>query len=138
MAKLLAFPEYLQFNTAANDKVQVWGYEPLVYYLADRRPASRFYATYPLVIRTPGAELTPLQLRWREEFMRDLEHVYPAYIAVVRDDDWWWSPARMTSEQLLNDFPEWKMFIENHYVPEYEIGRFLIFRYQNRLPGSAP
>jgi hypothetical protein len=129
--------EYLQSNTAANDKIQIWGYEPLVYYLADRRPVSRFYATYPLVIRTPGADLTPMQLRWRKEFMRDLKNDPPAYIAVVRDDNWWWSPELMTSQQLLGDFPDWGSFIQNHYVPEHDIGRFMIFRHASKLPGSG-
>ncbi len=129
---------YLQSNTTVKDRIQVWGYEPLVYYLSERRPASRFYATYPLVIRRPGTDLTPMQLRWREEFMRDLKKNTPAYIAVVRDDDWWWSPERMTSQQLLNDFPDWKSFIHDHYVLEHEIGRIMIFRHEKRSPGSAP
>lgn len=130
--------EYLESNTKANDKVQIWGYEPLVYYLAGRWPASRFYATYPLVIRTPGENLTAMQLRWRDEFMGDVMRNKPAYIAVLREDNWWWSPGRMTSQQLLNDFPEWKLFIENLYVPEREIGRFTIYRHEDRVPGSTP
>jgi hypothetical protein len=53
----------------------------------------------------------------------------PKYVAVVRDDNWWQSPGAQTSEQLLDDFPEWKAFIEDHYKLEHVIGRFLIYRH---------
>ena len=120
--------EYLRNHTTSTDTIQVWGHESLVYYLADRDAASRFQTSNPLVTRAPGEDITLMQKRWREEFIRDVTELRPSYIAVVRDDDWWWAPEQQTSEQLLDDFLAWKEFIANEYSLETMIGRFLVFR----------
>ena len=38
---------YLRERTRPDERIQVWGYESLVYYLADRLAASRFQMTHP-------------------------------------------------------------------------------------------
>jgi hypothetical protein len=119
---------FLREHTSPNQPVQVWGYESLVYYLADRSAASRFQMTHPLVMRVPGDDITPMQRRWREEFVADIERRRPPFVAVVREDNWWWAPEERTSEQLLDDFPEWKNVIARDYSLETTIGRFLIYR----------
>jgi len=126
---------YLRERTRPDQPIQVWGYESLVYYLADRLASSRFQTTHPLVMRVPGGGLTPMQRRWRAEFMNDVATRPPVYVAVVRQDNWWWAPEERTSEELLNDFPEWKSVIERDYALERTIGRFLVYR---RLPGGGP
>jgi hypothetical protein len=120
--------QYLKAHTQPEDRIQVWGYESLVYYLADRDAASRFQISHPLVLRIPGQGLGAMQLRWRQEFLQDMAQRQPVYIAVVREDRWWWAPEERTSEELLDDFPGWKEFIHNGYVLEHTIGRFLIYR----------
>jgi len=130
--------EYLRAHTTPAEPIQVWGYESLVYYLADRDAASRFQMTHPLVMRVPGQGITPMQQRWREEFMNDMELRQPKYIAVVRNDNWWWAPEEKTSEQLLEDFPEWKAFIRNRYAVEHTIGRFLIYRHSADTVSPRP
>jgi hypothetical protein len=119
---------YLREHTSPDQSVQVWGYESLVYYLADRPAASRFQMTHPLVMRVPGQDITPMQRRWRAEFVADIERRQPPYVAVVREDNWWWAPEEKTSEALLDDFPEWKAVISRDYALETTIGRFLIYR----------
>lgn len=119
---------YLRDRTRPDEPIQIWGYESLVYYLADRPAASRFQMTHPLVMRVPGSDITPMQQRWRQEFLVDLAVRRPAYVAVVRGDDWWWAPDERTSEQLLDDFPAWKALIHRDYVLEAAIGRFLVYR----------
>jgi hypothetical protein len=119
---------YLRQRTRPEDPIQIWGYESLVYYLAERDAASRFQMSHPLVMRIPGQPLTPMQQRWRAEFLSDMTRRPPAYIAVVRGDRWWWAPEERTSEELLNDFPEWKALIEQHYALDHTIGRYLVFR----------
>ena len=121
--------EYMRTRTEPQDYIQVWGNESLVYYLANRTATSRFQMTMPLVERVPGHPLTPMQQRWRIEFANDMTMRRPKYVAVVRDDNWWQSPGAQTSEQLLDDFPEWRRFIETHYTLERTIGRFLIYRH---------
>ena len=125
---------YLRERTSPDQPVQVWGYESLVYYLADRRAASRFQMTHPLVMRVPGEDITPMQQRWRAEFVADINERRPPYVAVVTQDNWWWSPEEKTSEELLDDFPEWKSVIARDYSLETTIGRFLIYR---RVASSA-
>ena len=127
---------YLRARTRPDERIQVWGYESLVYYLADRRAASRFQMTHPLVMRVPGEELTPMQLRWRAEFLEDVSLRPATYIVVVRQDNWWWAPEEQTSEQLLDDFPEWQRIIERDYEREHIIGRFLIYRRTTSLGTS--
>jgi hypothetical protein len=120
--------EYLRTHTEPGDRIQVWGYESLVYYLAQREAASRFQTSHGLVMRVPEQDLTPMQRRWREEHMHAVQQQPPRYVAVVRDDNWWWAPGERTSEQLLSDFPEWQHFIDEHYELETTIGRFLVYR----------
>ena len=118
---------YLRERTDPGDAIQVWGHESLVYYLAERDAASRFQTSNPLVMRVPGQPITPMQRRWREEFLRDVAARRPRYIAVVTGDAWWWAPGERTSEQLLDDFPEWDSFIRDGYVPDGRVGRFLVY-----------
>lgn len=120
--------DYLKSRTEPSEPIQVWGYETLVYYLAERRAASRFQMTTPLVMRTAGQSLSPLQQKWRQEFMNDMMQQRPRYVAVVRNDNWWWAPNNKSSEELLNDFPEWKGFIDSHYRLEHTIGKFLLYQ----------
>jgi hypothetical protein len=68
--------------------------------------------------------------------MRDMIQHQPRYVAVVRSDNWWWAPEERTSEELLDDFYEWKAFIQNNYVLEHTIGRFLIYR-RSSIPRSS-
>ncbi len=68
---------YLQERTRPDETIQVWGFEAIVYYLADRSAASRFQTTDPLVMRVPGEDLTPMQQRWRAEFVSDIEQRKP-------------------------------------------------------------
>jgi hypothetical protein len=119
---------YLRSRTRPDERIQVWGYESLVYYLAERNASSRFQMTHPLVMRVPGGDLTPMQKNWRAEFVADLTARPPAYVAVVSEDRWWWAPEERSSQELLADFPEWRAIIDTHYELEQQIGRFLIYR----------
>jgi hypothetical protein len=72
-----------------------------------------------------------MQARWRAEFLRDLEARPPRYVVVTRNDHWWWAPGERSSEQLLDDFPEWKAWIRARTRLEREIGRFLVYRLES-------
>ncbi|MGH8547721.1 MAG: ArnT family glycosyltransferase [Methylococcales bacterium] len=120
---------YLREHTQPNERIQVWGHESLVYYLAERASVSRFQTSNPLVVHAPGHALSKLQQRWRAEFMRNMREAPPVYIAIVHDDHWWWSPGEQSSWQVLDEFPEWKQFILGNYSSETRIGRFEVFRH---------
>jgi len=122
---------YLRENTTPEERIQVWGHESLVYYLAERYAASRFQTSNELVVRVSGQPITEMQQRWRAEFVEDMRRNVPVFIAVVRDDRWWWSPGQQSSEELLDDFPEWKAVIEEGYEPDRTIGRFQVYRHKD-------
>ncbi len=128
---------YLRAHTRPGEPVHVWGYESLVYFLADRPASTRFQMTHPLVMRVPGGALSPMQERWRAEMVADVSARPPAYIAVVRDDHWWWSPEEQSSEELLRDFPAFKALIDSRYAHERTIGRYLIYRRVAAASASA-
>jgi len=119
---------YLRARTRPNDPIQVWGYESLLYYLAERYASGRFQMTHPLVMRPPGGSLSPMQQQWRAEFIEQIKTRPPLYVAVVRNDNWWWAPGERTSEELLDDFPEWKRVIALEYQLDTTIGRFLVYK----------
>lgn len=119
---------YMRGRTRPDETILIWGYESLTYYFAQRKAASRFQTTHPLIMRPPGGDLTPMQLGWRRIFLDEVERSAPAYVAVLTDDRWWWAPGERTSQELLEDFPEWKRIIEERYRLETEIGRFRIHR----------
>ncbi len=127
--------EYLRANTTSEDRIQVWGHESLVYYLADRLAAGRFQSTNGLVMRVPGAPITPMQERWREEFMAAMRSMRPRFIVVTRGDRWWWAPAERTSEELIDDFPAFRDLIAQRYERDREIGKYLVYR---RIEGGGP
>jgi len=119
---------WLREHTRPDERIQVWGHESLVYYLADRDAASRFQTSNPMVVHQPGKPVSAMQQGWREEFMHSMLSSPPVYIAVVQKDNWWWAPGQQTSWQLLDEFPEFKAFLFDRYAEVHRIGRFVIFR----------
>lgn len=119
---------YLAAHTRPGDRIQVWGHESLVYYLAQRSAASRFQTSNPLVMRPPEGAITPMQERWRAEFLDAVDRQRPPYVVVVTGDHWWWAPGRQTSEELLDEFPAWRDRIRRDYALEHRAGRLEIYR----------
>jgi len=70
---------YLAAHTAADRKVFVWGFEPVIYDMADRTPATRYL--YDVPQRVAWAKD-----KEREVLMRDLEAGRPAAIVVEHRD----------------------------------------------------
>jgi hypothetical protein len=117
----LEMADYLRKHTGPEETVFIWGYETLVYFLADRQPASRFVSHQPLASRwqMPG---------WREELLANLVARPPARILVLRNDA---MPAvtgsTLDSAGLLREFPELDQFISRNYGLETEIEDFLVY-----------
>ena len=75
----VAVARYVAKHSTADEKLFIWGFEPSVYFLADRQPATRFIYNFPLY----GAFAAP---GLRETFYQQLEHVMPRYILIVKRD----------------------------------------------------
>ncbi len=107
--------------TGTSDHIFVWGFEPLIYFLADRAPASRFIYTVPLV-----TEWSPPQ--WREELIRDISVRRPAYIVVAHRDVLPWMTGRLDdSAAQLAGYDELRTRIETSYTHERRIEDFDIW-----------
>jgi 4-amino-4-deoxy-L-arabinose transferase-like glycosyltransferase len=90
--------------------VYIWGFEPVIYDLAERRCASRFIYNAP--------QRTPWAMAWaRDELLRDLRARPPAAIVVAHDD-----PLPMVTGDLNDsaavlehDFPELAQLLDEGY-----------------------
>jgi hypothetical protein len=71
--------DYLRTHVPAGRTVFVWGFEPVIYDLADRDPASRFIYDVPQRVTWVGAEM-------RARMMADLATTHPAAIIVEHGD----------------------------------------------------
>lgn len=113
---------YVQDRTSADETIFIWGFEPLVYFLADRPPASRFIYTVPLV-----TEWSPTA--WREELVRDLTDHPPTYILILHRDALPWMTGRRddSAAQLLS-YPALTDVLEERYQKESTIEDFTIWR----------
>ena len=117
---------YLRSHTEPADTVFVWGFEPLIYFLADRAPASRFLYTVPLVTAWSPAE-------WRAEFVRDLEEKGPPFIVVAHNDVLpWMTGRRDDSAAQVHSFGEFRSLLEGRYRKVQRIEDFDIYEQRDR------
>jgi len=118
----LQVAQFLREHMASGTPVFIWGFEPIVYFLADRPPASRFISQQPLV--TPWSPP-----RWRDELMRDLARRKPEYILVLHNDVMPWVTMRpYDSAGELVYFPGLADVLEREYRPDVTIEDIGIYR----------
>jgi 4-amino-4-deoxy-L-arabinose transferase-like glycosyltransferase len=117
---------FVRDRTAPDDTIFIWGFEPLIYCYADRRPASRFIYTVPLV-----TDWSPP--KWRQELMRDLERNPPRSIIVVHRDVLPWMTNRYDdSAAQLAGFPTLEQLLATDYQEVGRIEDFAIFSPRER------
>ncbi len=117
---------YLKQHTSRDETVFIWGFQPLVYFLAERRAPSRFFFNAPLV-----AAFNERKEEWQKEFMNDMESGPPEYILVAEHDPLQNSlmcGRDMDSMSLLKEFPGFLSFIKKRYILEVKIDNIYIFR----------
>ena len=125
----LGVTRYLRENSTPHDKVFIWGTQPVIYFLSDRRAPTRFISNLGLI--SPWGPRA-----WQEELIRDLKKSPPLFLVVVRKDA---IPSvsytSRDSEKFLEVFPELAAFIAGSYRPVKTIENFVIHRRQS---GSSP
>jgi hypothetical protein len=100
----------------------IWGFEPIIYRFAERRPASRFIYDVPQRV-TWGREKPRLEL------MQDLERERPAVIVVQRNDFFKFVTGENTdSRGALASFSKLQQFIDDHYELATSIEDFEIYQ----------
>jgi hypothetical protein len=101
--------EWLRENTPEDSTLFVWGFEPAIYALSRRRPASRY------------VDDVPQRAAWAKEKSRriligELTASPPAVIVVVHEDRLpWVTGNRQDSFESLRDFPELLAMLQRQY-----------------------
>jgi len=105
------FPEsievaaYLREHTAPSERIAVIGSEPQLYFYADRRAATGYLYTYPLM------EPQPFARQMQREMIGEIEGAQPAYVVLVAITSSWL--ARPDSDLLISDWT--RRFLREHY-----------------------
>jgi hypothetical protein len=112
---------FLRARVPADRKVFVWGFEPVIYDLADREPATRYLYDVPQRVAWAKA-------RERGILMRDLEEGRPAAIVVERHDVFpMVTGDAIDSADTLKDFWALREMLRTRYVLATTIEDFDIY-----------
>jgi hypothetical protein len=115
-----AVAAWLAENTAAGSRLFIWGFEPVIYTLSGRLPASRYVHDVPQ--RAAWAKAAS-----RRILIAELSAAPPAAIVVVRGDRLpWVTGDERDSFETLRDFPELSELLERRYRREKRIGDLTI------------
>ncbi len=118
----LALADYLMACTDARQSVFIWGFEPLVYFVARRPLVSRFAYNYPMIFRWRPE-------RFRAELMASLRASPPESFVVQHKDR---LPHvtlhRNDSHEKFLTFANLRSWVEEHYRLETRVGRFDVYR----------
>jgi len=118
-AEQLRVTDYLREHSTPRDQVYVWGFAPLISFLAQRQNPSRFVYNEPL-IATWGPE------SWRVELVRDLSSKHPRFIVVERGDySFEMTGTMMDSEQCLRAFIPLANLMKDRY---HSVANYTDFR----------
>ncbi|MCX8038308.1 MAG: hypothetical protein N3D11_14865 [Candidatus Sumerlaeia bacterium] len=97
---------YLEANTTPDQTIFVWGFRPILAWLAHRRMPTRFCFRYPLTRANNP--------RWWNEFLGDLDRSPPEFFVVVLDDRGRYHPE--TSKDALEHNGALSRFLRERYV----------------------
>jgi hypothetical protein len=123
---------YLRAHTDVSDTVFIWGFEPTVYFLAERSPASRFLYSFPLYGEF-GWE------HFRDQLITDLGRNRPLYIVVVENDAIpWVTGTEDDSMTALQGFPELRDLIAHRYQFEVSLEHFHMYRRLSQTASARP
>ena len=117
----------VQSRVPANGRVLVWGFEPVIYWLAERQPATRFLYDVPQRAEWQRAHA-------RERLLSDLRHTPPAMIVVQHGDRFRWVTGdELDSAQALTEFPELRHLIDTSYQAAGSVEDFDLYE---KRPGG--
>jgi hypothetical protein len=121
-----AVADFIRRNTSPDERILVWGFEPLIYFMADRPPATRFIYTVPLVTAWSPPE-------WRQEVLSDIARKQPAFVVVAHNDYLPWMTGRSDdSAGQLAGFTELYEVLSDQYEPTERLGDFAILERRDR------
>lgn len=118
-------------RTAPEESVYVWGFEPVIYWLSDRKPSSRFIYNVPQRTRWE-------RTRARSELLQDLATNPPAVIVVQRNDYFSFvTGSNLDSKGELNEFPELLRVIDRDFTYSTSVGQFEIYERRSKETAAS-
>lgn len=109
-------------NTKPNDAILIWGFEPVVYWISGRRPATRFIYD------------VPQRSQWQTEisqriYIEEVTRSRPSIVIVQHHDVFPGVTGHMTDSAAdLERFPALDAYVSEHYVAETSIEDFDVYR----------
>jgi hypothetical protein len=116
----LEVAKYIKANTTPDDKIVVFGSEPEIYFYSQRRSATSFIYTYPLM------ENHPLALEMQKEMISQIETNKPKIMVIVKTVDSW--VPKPESQKLIFQWVD-KYIAENYQ----QVGLIELFKDQRRV-----
>ena len=101
----LVIARYLKQNTSLNDRIAVMGSEPQIYFYTQRRAATGYIYTYPLMKSHPFA------MKMQKEMIEEIENNQPKYLVYVYAPISWLRHVK--SNSLI--FQWLKSYLIKHY-----------------------
>jgi hypothetical protein len=109
-------------HTPADAKIYIWGFEPSIYDLSHRRPASRYIYNVP-------QRIDALRAEYRRILMEELDSHIPAVIVVEKRDIFPWVTGNVRdSHAELLGFPQLAELLSREYEKAIEIEDLTIYR----------
>jgi len=111
----------LEQRSSPGDDLYVWGAYSLLYYRTGLAPANRFIVNFPFIAPwgPPG---------WRKQLVKDLSKSPPSFIVVSKHDQLLGvNYTQMDSLQVLNNYPQLRMFISRRYKLVSVLSDFLLY-----------
>ena len=119
--KINAVTDFIEQNSNVTDGIFIWGIEPLIYYQSGRDCVSRFIYNTPLCWKGARPE-------YLKEFISELRRNNPKMILVAKRDPMYTITGyEGDSEQLLNNFQEFKKIVDENYSFLKEVQEFKIY-----------
>ena len=119
---IVSVADHIRRTTAADDKLFVWSFEPMIYFPAEREPVSRFIFDFPL----SGAYASA---RFRAELMASIRAEPPLLMVVQHREPI--VPVMghdRGSYESWREFPALRSFVEENYGLETTVGTFDLYR----------
>ena len=118
----VALAAWLKENVADEDPIFIWGFEPMVYDMARRTPASRYVYNVPQRLDWPGQHVA------QQRLIDELDAAQPSAVVVVRHDVF----PKVTGDArdslgALRRFEQLGEFIDEGYSLTGEIEDFMIY-----------
>jgi 4-amino-4-deoxy-L-arabinose transferase-like glycosyltransferase len=117
--------EYLRDHTASDDRIAIFGSEPEIFFLANRKSATGYIYMYPLM------EPQPFARTMQREMMAEVERANPKYIVSVMSPFSWL--VRPDSDRTIIEYAQ-KKVDSGAYQLEMREGVVASFR---RAPATA-